>query len=188
LLYRFENYALDTDRRELRRGTALLSIEPQVFDLLAVLVGNRNRVVSKEDLLASVWGGRIVSESTLGSRINGARRNVQTVDLGANHQIALEVRPAHDPVREYGFLGVVVDTTNLEGSIWTWWRAGGQFHIEKTATIPAAACATCSSSLVIVRSSKLVRVSALSDDLPQNSRTGKPALTLAFVLAGHGPI
>ena len=40
------------------------------------------------------------------------------------------------PIREYGFLGVVVDTTNLEGSIWTWWREGGKFHIEKTATIP----------------------------------------------------
>ena len=62
---------------------------------------------------------------------------VQTIDLGANHQMGLEVRPAHDPVREYGFLGVVVDTTNLEGSIWTWWREGGKFHAEKTATIPA---------------------------------------------------
>ena len=61
---------------------------------------------------------------------------VRHPDLGANHQMALEVRPAHDPVREYGFLGVVVDTTNLEGSIWTWWREGGKFHIEKTATIP----------------------------------------------------
>src|SRR4051795_3718662 len=50
--------------------------------------------------------------------------------------MVLEVRPAHDPVREYGFLGVVVDTTNLEGSIWTWWREGGKFHAEKTATIP----------------------------------------------------
>ena len=49
--------------------------------------------------------------------------------------MALEVRPAHDPVREYGFLGIVVGTTNLEGSIWTWWREGGKFHIEKTATI-----------------------------------------------------
>ena len=65
-----------------------------------------------------------------------ARRNVQTIDLGANHQMALEVRPAHDPVREYGFLGVVIDTTNLEGSIWTWWREDGKFHVEKTATIP----------------------------------------------------
>jgi len=76
LLYLFEDYALDTDRRELRRGAALLSMEPQVFDLLAFLVGNRDRVVSKDDLLASVWGGRIVSESTLATRINAARRIV----------------------------------------------------------------------------------------------------------------
>ena len=64
------------------------------------------------------------------------RRHVQSIDLGANHQMPLEVRPAHDPTREYGFLGVVVDTTNLEGSIWTWWRENGKFHIEKTAIIP----------------------------------------------------
>jgi adenylate cyclase len=73
LLYLFENYALDTDRRELRRSRGLLSVEPQVFDLLVFLVGNRDRVLSKDDLLASVWGGRIVSESTIASRINAAR-------------------------------------------------------------------------------------------------------------------
>jgi selenium-binding protein 1 len=84
-----------------------------------------------EDLLANKYGHRIHFWDLR------ARRNVQTIDLGANHQMALEVRPAHDPVREYGFLGVVVDTTNLEGSIWTWWREGGKFHIEKTATIQA---------------------------------------------------
>jgi TolB-like protein len=70
----FEDYVLDTDRRELRRGSALLSIEPQVFDLLVFLVRNPDRVVSKDDLLASVWGGRIVSDSTIASRINAARR------------------------------------------------------------------------------------------------------------------
>jgi TolB-like protein/Tfp pilus assembly protein PilF len=74
LVYRFEDYVLDSDRRELRRGPALLVIEPQVFDLLVFLVSHRDRLVSKEDLLASVWGGRIVSESTLDSRINAVRR------------------------------------------------------------------------------------------------------------------
>ncbi len=82
-----------------------------------------------QDLLSNKYGHRIHFWDLR------ARRNVQTIDLGANHQMALEVRPAHDPVREYGFLGVVIDTTNLEGSIWTWWREGGKFHIEKTATI-----------------------------------------------------
>jgi DNA-binding winged helix-turn-helix (wHTH) protein len=70
----FEDYVLDTERRELRRGVALLSMEPQVFDLLAFLIRNRDRVVSKDDLLNSVWGRRIVSESTIASRINAARR------------------------------------------------------------------------------------------------------------------
>ena len=74
MLFWFEDYLLDSERRELRRRSARLSIEPQVFDLLEFLVRNRDRVVSRDDLLASVWGGRIVSESTLASRINAARR------------------------------------------------------------------------------------------------------------------
>ncbi|MGO8227354.1 selenium-binding protein SBP56-related protein, partial [Rhizobium ruizarguesonis] len=69
------------------------------------------------------------------------RGNVQTIDRGVNHQMALEVRPARDPVKEYGFLGVGVDTTNLEGSIWTWWREEGKVQCEKTATIPPEAAA-----------------------------------------------
>ncbi len=71
--YIFEDCVLDTDCRELRRGTTLASIEPQVFDLLVYLVENRDRVVSKADLLAAVWHGRIVSESALGTRINAVR-------------------------------------------------------------------------------------------------------------------
>lgn len=73
MLYRFEDYCLDTDRRELRQGSAAIELEPQVFDLLAYLIDNRERVVSKADLLASVWQGRIVSESALSSRINAVR-------------------------------------------------------------------------------------------------------------------
>ena len=72
----FENHVLDADRRELRRGSELVALEPQVFDLLVYLVQNRDRVVSKDDLIASVWGGRIVSDSTLTSRINAARKAV----------------------------------------------------------------------------------------------------------------
>jgi TolB-like protein len=73
VLYLFENYALDTDRRELRCGSAPVSVEPQVFDLLAYLIENRHRVVSKDDLLAVIWHGRLVSDSALTSRVNAAR-------------------------------------------------------------------------------------------------------------------
>lgn len=83
-----------------------------------------------EDLLANKYGHRLHFWSLR------ERRHLQTIDLGANHQMALEIRPAHDPSREYGFVGVVVDTTNLEASIWTWYREKGQFHARKTAVIP----------------------------------------------------
>jgi DNA-binding winged helix-turn-helix (wHTH) protein len=76
LLVLFGSYDLDTDRRELKRHGELIPLEPQVFDLLVYLVRNRDRVVSKDDLIAAVWGGRIVSESTLTSRINAVRRAV----------------------------------------------------------------------------------------------------------------
>ena len=59
----FAGHTLDTDRRELSRGSESIAVEPQVFDLLVYLVENRDRVVSKDDLIASVWCNRIVSES-----------------------------------------------------------------------------------------------------------------------------
>jgi pimeloyl-ACP methyl ester carboxylesterase/DNA-binding winged helix-turn-helix (wHTH) protein len=81
----FENHILDANRRELRRGSQLIALEPQVFDLLIYLIHNRDRVVSKDDLIASVWGGRIVSDSTLASRMNAARKAVG--DNGDNQRI-----------------------------------------------------------------------------------------------------
>ncbi|MEO8831167.1 MAG: winged helix-turn-helix domain-containing protein [Bradyrhizobium sp.] len=54
----------------------MVALEPQVFDLLVLLIDNRDRVVPKDDVMASVWQGRIVSESTLGSRINAARKAI----------------------------------------------------------------------------------------------------------------
>ena len=73
MVYSFEDFSLDTARRELRRSGALIALQPQVFDLLEYVIRNRERVVSKDDLLAAVWNGRIVSESTLSTRINAAR-------------------------------------------------------------------------------------------------------------------
>ncbi|PZM12828.1 winged helix-turn-helix domain-containing tetratricopeptide repeat protein [Rhizobium tubonense] len=72
----FEDYALDPERRELSRQSDVVSVGPQVFDLLLHLVRNRNRVVSKDELLQAVWGGRIVSESTMTSHINAVRKAI----------------------------------------------------------------------------------------------------------------
>jgi DNA-binding winged helix-turn-helix (wHTH) protein len=72
----FADHTLDPDRRELHCGPEPIAVEPQVFDLLIHLIRNRDRVVSKDDLIASVWDGPIVSEPTLTSRINAARKAI----------------------------------------------------------------------------------------------------------------
>ena len=71
--YLFEDYALDTDRRELNRGADIVSVAPQVFDLLDYLIRNRERVVSKDDLIDVIWKGRSVSDAALTTRLNAAR-------------------------------------------------------------------------------------------------------------------
>src|SRR5215469_5591551 len=76
VLFSFDDFTLDSERRELRSGGTIIPIEPQVFDLLVYLVENRDHVISKDDLIASVWGGRIVSDSTLTSRVNAARKAI----------------------------------------------------------------------------------------------------------------
>lgn len=98
--YFFENHILDLDRRELSRDGNALDLEPQVFDLLHYLLENRERVVSRDDLIASVWGGRIVSESALSTRINAVRTAIG--DSG-NEQRLIKTLPR----KGLRFVGVV---------------------------------------------------------------------------------
>jgi DNA-binding winged helix-turn-helix (wHTH) protein/pimeloyl-ACP methyl ester carboxylesterase len=72
----FGDMILDAERRELRLGPTVIATEPQVLDLLEFLIRNRDRVVSRDDLLATVWNGRLVSDSAIGARINAARRAI----------------------------------------------------------------------------------------------------------------
>lgn len=88
--YAFDDFVLDTDCRELRRNDTLVAAEPQVFDLIAFIVANRHRVVSRDDLLEAVWHGRIISESTLAARVNAARRALG--DSGAAQRLIRTVR------------------------------------------------------------------------------------------------
>ena len=82
MIYRFGPFTLDSARRELSRDGAEIAVEPQVFDLLRVLIERRDRVVSRDDLLEAVWNGRIVSEATLGSRITAARTAIGDTGTG----------------------------------------------------------------------------------------------------------
>lgn len=81
----FRDHLLDTDLRELSREQVPVSVEPQVFDLVVHLMENRDRVVSKDELIDKIWHGRSVSESTLTSRINAARKAIG--DSGANQAL-----------------------------------------------------------------------------------------------------
>jgi TolB-like protein len=106
LLYRFDEFVMDTDRRELRRGEALVAVEPQVFDLLQFLIRSRDRVVSRDDMLAVVWHGRIVSEATLSSRVNSAR-----TAIGDNGEEQRLIRTL--PRKGFRFVGAVREEAEL---------------------------------------------------------------------------
>jgi TolB-like protein/Tfp pilus assembly protein PilF len=96
----FGDCELDIERRELRRAKSPVHVEPQVFDLLVYLVENRDRVVSKDDLIAAVWDGRIVSDSTLTSRINAARKAIG--DSGVHQKLIRTI-----PRKGLRFVGTV---------------------------------------------------------------------------------
>jgi methanethiol oxidase len=106
-----------------------------------------------DTLISSEWGtpnmveGGVVPELLLGKKYGHRlhvwdlrkRRHVQEIDLGDEHQMVLELRPAHDPTRAYGFVGVVVSVADLSASVWTWHRDGDRWAVKKTITIPAVA-------------------------------------------------
>ncbi|MEV0202453.1 selenium-binding protein SBP56-related protein [Nonomuraea sp. NPDC050691] len=107
--------------------------------------------INHDVLVTSEWGtpsmieNGVVGELLLGRQYGHRlhfwdlrrRRHVQTVDLGDQHQMTLELRPAHDPTRTYGFVGVVVSVEDLSASVWTWFQEGGRWQARKVIEIPA---------------------------------------------------
>ena len=106
--FTFADCVLDLDRRELARGAEPVAIGPQVFDLLLYLVQNPERVVSKDDLLRAVWDGRIVSESTLTSHINAARKAIG--DSGLEQRLIRTISR-----KGYRFVGEVSAKPSAQG-------------------------------------------------------------------------
>ena len=101
--YLFEDYTFDTERRELHRAAVAVSITPQVFDLLDYLIRNRERVVSKDDLIGAVWNGRIVSDAALTTRLNAARNAIG--DSGEEQRLLRTL-----PRKGFRFVGSVQET------------------------------------------------------------------------------
>jgi methanethiol oxidase len=106
---------------------------------------NQNTLISSEWGTPSMIEDGIQADLLLGHRYGhavhfwdlAAGRHVQRVDLGEQHQIALEIRPSHDPEATWGYLGVVVSTEDLSASVWRWFRDGDQWAVEKVISIPA---------------------------------------------------
>lgn len=107
--FAFKDCVLDLERRELTRGADTVSVGPQVFDLLVYLVQNRARVVSKDNLLDAVWGGRIVSESALTSHINAVRKAIG--DSGEEQHLVRTV-----PRKGFRFVGEVNELLSRDGA------------------------------------------------------------------------
>ena len=76
MIYSFAGVTLDEAAHRVTRDGQIIPVEPQVFDILRLLAENGGSLVSKEDLIDAVWGGRIVSEATISARINAARKAV----------------------------------------------------------------------------------------------------------------
>src|SRR5712664_552429 len=108
LRYRFEDYAFDPDRRELHRGADVVSIAPQVFDLLDYQIRNRERVVNKDDLINAVWNGRSVSDAALTTRLNVARRAIG--DSGEEQRLIKTL-----PRKGFRFVGQVREAREVAG-------------------------------------------------------------------------
>src|ERR1700728_2784689 len=98
--FMFADCVLDTGRRELSRGSELVAVGPQVFDLIIHLIENRDRVVSKDQLFDVIWRGRAVSESTLTSHVNFARRAIG--DTGEDQRLIRTI-----PRKGFRFVGDV---------------------------------------------------------------------------------
>jgi TolB-like protein len=103
MIFRFENRELDTGTYELRLDGRQCPVEPRVFDILAFLLGNSDRVVSRDELLAELWPGRVVSDATLSTCIKAARRAV-----GDDGQAQRLIKTVHG--RGFRFVGEVVQT------------------------------------------------------------------------------
>jgi methanethiol oxidase len=107
--------------------------------------------LTQDTLLSSEWGtprqieNGLVPEELLQGRYGHQlhvwdlrrRRHVRALDLGEEYQMVLEMRPAHDPTKSYGFVGVVVSLKDLSASVWLWHRQSGEWQIEKVIEIPA---------------------------------------------------
>ena len=153
--------ALGTNKPDGNGGPAgIFTLDHETFEVQGSWEHNRGTQMYAYDfwwhvdagvLMAGEWGppalfeNGVVPEALLGRQYGHrlhffdleTRDRITEIDFGDQHQMVLEIRPAHDPAKTHGFVGVVIDVTNLAASIWTWWLDHGIWHARKTIEIPA---------------------------------------------------
>lgn len=165
MIYAFDEYRLNIVARELRRGAVTIPVEPQVFALLKLLIENRLRLISREEIIERIWNGRIVSDAALDSRIKSARQAI-----GDNGQAQRLIRTQHG--MGFRFVGVVTPLTEAA---------------EGPAGSGDAACLAPSRPSIAVLPFQLVgaggRYAAIADALPHDLIVELSRLRWLFVVA-----
>jgi DNA-binding winged helix-turn-helix (wHTH) protein len=158
---RFADCELDLAAFELRRDGRRLAIEPQVFDLLVYLARHPDRLISKDELIEKVWGGRAVSDAALSSRIKSARRAIG--DDGDQQRL---IRTVHG--RGFRFVGdILADTESATAQAPGGWRT--LWH--RLAKVPPIAL-TIAASLIVGSIALIILIA---------SRTSAPPLSIAVL-------
>jgi TolB-like protein len=172
LRYLFEEYAVDTDRRELHRGANVVSVTPQVFDLLDYLIRNREHVVSKDDLINAIWNGRVVSDAALTTRLNVARSAIG--DCGEEQRLIKTL-----PRKGFRFVGTVREAQ----------RPGGPEVAEHTEESPKPALALPDEPSIAVlpfeNMSGDVKQEYFADGMVDEITTALSRFHTLFVIARH---
>lgn len=107
MIYKFEDFELDLDRFELRHGDVAVEVQPQVFTLISLLVTNKERMISKDEMIEKIWDGRFVSEAAISSRIKSARQVLQ--DDGKEQRL---IRTVHG--KGFRFVGELLEQAEQE--------------------------------------------------------------------------
>jgi TolB-like protein/Flp pilus assembly protein TadD len=172
LRYLFAEYAFDTDRRELHRGTDVVAIAPQVFDLLDYLIRHREHVVTKDDLIGAVWNGRVVSEAALTTHLNAARTAIG--DSGDEQRLIKTL-----PRKGFRFVGPVLEAQEPQKVA----AAGRPVDLEK----PALALPDKPSVAVLpfANLSPDPQQDYFADGMVEDIITGLSRSRLLFVIARH---
>ncbi|MGE0830752.1 MAG: winged helix-turn-helix domain-containing tetratricopeptide repeat protein [Hyphomonadaceae bacterium] len=170
MIYRFGDFELDAAKAELRKKGAAVAVEPQVFALLKFLIENRERLVSRDDIVAAIWNGRIVSDAAISSRIKSARRA-----LDDDGQTQWAIRTLHGA----GFRFVAeIKAPPISAAVSA---PAEQQHIAQPHAAPAARPS------IAVLPFRLIGVAgeyaAIADALPQDLITGLSRLRWLFVIA-----